>query len=148
MKNFILTLLTSLFLFTSADAQRFGTRSGGDNTGRTITFGKQGSVSYKASIALVPQNVSYQFFRVDSLDGSSTNGNSTITISTAAARDLDQVIIFFDSVNVDASRVVTFSTGFMPTGTLSIAKAKSATIRFQYDAIRQRYFEISRATGL
>lgn len=144
-----------LFLFSlvalsivSVAQPRFGVRAGGDNTGSKVTFARDDAKIYTATIAITPSATSYNFVRIDSIGATGTSGNATVTIATAQAKDLDQITLIFDSVLVDASRVVTFSTGTKTSGTLTIAKSKCATITFIYDAILTKWLEVARATGL
>jgi hypothetical protein len=157
MKTHFKVLVLSCFLIlgelSSFSQPRFGIRAGGDNSGRVVNFGTQGystatSVSYKATVAITPTQKFQEFIRIDSVDANSTDGACTMTIATTGAKQWDQLTLLFDSLNIDASRVVTFSTGTLPNGTLTIAKGKTAFIRFLYDASRQKWIELCRTTGL
>lgn len=148
MKKIAILSLVAIAFVAMAFSPRFGTRSGGDNTGRMLTYASNTTQSYKASISVTPSNTFENFVRIDSLDGNSTDGAATVTIATTNAKQWDKVTLLFDSVNVDASRVVTFSTGTLPNSTLTIAKGKTAVVEFIYDETRAKYIEKCRNTGL
>ncbi len=128
--------LLSLGSFAQSTSPRFGTTPSKDNTGRVMTY-KYVAPAYASSYAVVA-NASETTVRIDSLTGAQTL-TATLTNCYAA----DQLTIIFKADTLTAGRVVTFSTGFVSAGTLTVDKSQKAAIHFTFDGVA--WIETSRA---
>lgn len=116
-----------------ATTQRFGLLPNDDNTGRAVTYDYQ-APAYASSIALAV-NAYETTVQVGQLTGALT---MTVGVgsSTTAPYVGDKLRIMFS--NDANTRVVTFSTGFTPNGTLSNTASKLSTIDFVFDGTTWR----------
>jgi len=108
---------------------RFSGAAGKDNTDR-LAFNDYQNPAYAASIALaIKPNATKTTVQI------TLTGALTLTIGVGSATTApyvgDEVLILVKS---DASiRVVTFSTGFQPAGTLSTVASKTVAASFVFD---------------
>jgi hypothetical protein len=98
--------------------------AGQDKTFRTVTQDAQ-QVAYAASIAVVPVE-NYNLYQVAQLTGALT---LTATVTNLYIGDIVRVMFSADATN----RVVTFSTGFVSAGTLTVTASKFAFAEFVFN---------------
>lgn len=110
--------------------------SASDNNTFTGKGRKSVSQAYEAtSIPLFATGAAVQVFNYAQLTGAMTI-NAATTISRLT--QWDEVIFIFE---VDASqRIVTFGTGFVSSGTVTITAAKGATVRGIFDGTAIRIY--------
>ena len=84
------------------------------------------TVAYAATIALALRAAFIQHVCFALL-----TGNLTINANLSQLRQFDEVVFYFDADGT--ARTVTFGTGFLASGTLSIPINKGATVRGFYD---------------
>jgi hypothetical protein len=109
---------------------RFTGAKNADNTGQALSLGFQ-SVAYGATIALTTKPFeAYTLVQVAQLTGALTM-TAGVGSSTTPPFVGDEIQILFSA---DATnRVVTFSTGFLTSGTMTVSASKTATIRFIFN---------------
>lgn len=105
---------------------RFIAGAGQDKTGRIATF-SQSSVAYATPIAVVPTEM-YNLVKVAQLTGALTM-TANVSLASTCIGDTVDFIFSADGTN----RVVTFSTGFSTSGTLTVTASKKATASFTFD---------------
>jgi len=122
---------------------RIGSGSSKDNTGSVLQFENQGTKAYSASVAITTsQNVSNTLVTIGQATGALalTVGVGTSTTDPQVG---DRLTILMSS---DATgRVVTFSTGFASSGTLTMVASKKASAQFIFDGVA--WVETNRAIG-
>lgn len=137
MKKIITLSIIAMFAFVvNVDAQRFGTTPSKDNTGRVLTYGYL-TPAYSATIATTPA-IDGKYKTV--IKPATLTGAATVTIVDTYSRVCDELIYIFTADG--SGRVVTFTTNFIPNGTLSVAASKQATVYFIYDGTN--YVEVAR----
>jgi len=114
-----------------------------DSTGRAYEVDVQDAIAYAASVALKTKLFAAKtIFRI-----AQATGALSITIgvgdSTTPPMSGDEAEIWLSSDGT--GRVVTFSTGFAPTGTLTMVASKKAVANFVFDGAA--WIEKSRAIG-
>ena len=113
-----------------ATTPRFTGAKNVDNTGNVIARGYQ-SPAYGATIALTTKPFeSFTLVNVAQLTGALT---MTVGVGSATLPPFvgDEIQVLF---NADATnRVVTFSTGFLTSGTLTVTASKTATVKFIFN---------------
>jgi hypothetical protein len=121
---------------------RFTGAAGKDNTDRN-TFNDYQAPAFAATIALVIKpNASNTLIVPATLTGIVTFSANVGTATTPPyIGDTINMLLVSDGT----SRVVTFGTGFLPTGTLSVTTAKYATISFVFNGTG--WLETSRAVS-
>lgn len=121
---------------------RLGVGNSQDNTGRSLLFDWQ-EVAYAASVAITTkQGVSNTTVRV-----AQATGALSLTVGVGSATTDPQV---GDELTIMASsdgtgRVITFSTGFAPAGTLTMIASKKASAKFKFDGVA--WIEFCRSIG-
>jgi hypothetical protein len=110
-----------------ATIQRFGLIPDDDNTGRTQTYDYQ-NPAYAASIAVVASQGD------TTVAVAELTGALSLTINTGSSTTApyvgDKILFLFN--NDGNTRVVTFSTGFTPNGTLSNTASKLSACAFAF----------------
>ena len=106
---------------------RFSSAAGSDNTDR-VRDNQYLTPAYAASLALVPVK-SFTLVNVAALTGA-----MSITAGVGAAATApyvgDRIKLLFSAAS---TQVVTFSTGFLSTGTLSVTAGKTANATFIFN---------------
>lgn len=131
--------LVGLFAFASSaqiTTPRFGTTPNKDNTGRVLTY-KLIEPAFATPYAVVA-NAYETTVRIDSLTAA-----QTLTATVTNCRIADKLTIIFKADTLTAGRVVTFSTGFVSAGTLTVDKSQKASILFTFDGVK--WVETARA---
>lgn len=126
MKKLFLIAIVSLFTM-SGIAQNATPRipnAPQDNTGRNLTFAFA-SPTLAATDSIAP-NSGVTYYKFVTIAGA-----KTITCNTKRSRKFDKVEMIFTADGTN--RVVTFSTGFIPNGTMTVAANKQAVIKFIFD---------------
>jgi hypothetical protein len=101
-----------------------------DNTGNVISRGFQ-SPAYGATIALTTKPFeSFTLVQVAQLTGAltMTAGVGSATLPPFVGDEM-QILFSADATN----RIVTFSTGFSTSGTLTVTASKTATVKFMFN---------------
>ena len=109
---------------------RFTGVKNADNTGSAISKGFQ-SVAYGATIALTVKPFDcYTLVQVAQLTGAltMTAGVGSATLPPFVGDEM-QILFSADATN----RVVTFSTGFQTSGTVTVTASKTATVKFIFN---------------
>ncbi len=119
--------------FSQATAPRFGTDKYHDNTGKAITYGYL-QPAYAAIVTVTPSKSS-NVYAVGTLTGA-----ITVNTSTTTSKVCDEMTLILAANST--SRVATFSTNIVSTGTLGVLASKQATIRFIFDGVN--WIEIAR----
>lgn len=103
---------------------RFVRGANQDNTLRASTQDAK-AVAYAATIAIVPSE-SQNLFQVAQLTGAATI-NATVT--QLYIGDIVRILLSADATN----RVVTFGTGFVSAGTVTVTASKAAFVDFMFN---------------
>lgn len=132
-----LIAIVSIAFLGNANAQRFGTTSHSDNTGRVLTYVWSHPTSTATSLKVTPN--AYHTIVRDTL-----NSNQSDSVITTSAKDCDLLTYIF--VNRATADTVTLSTGYhYVTSTIPIPASKKATISFIYDKTVGKFIELSRS---
>jgi hypothetical protein len=113
---------------------RFIAGAGQDKTGRVATY-SQSLVAYATPTAVKPTEFR-NLVQVGQLTGA-----LTLTAATTLSNIGDTLVFMFSADGTN--RVVTFSTGFAVTGTLTVTASKLATASFVFNGTS--WVEVSRA---
>lgn len=97
-----------------------------DNTGRNLTLTSL-TPTLAATDSISP-NASFTYYKFVTIAGA-----KTITANIKRSRKWDHVELVFTADGTN--RVVTFSTGFVPNGTVTVAASKKAVIGFVFDGV-------------
>lgn len=109
---------------------RFTGAKGKDNTSR-LEFNDFQTLTTSASIAcLVKPNAKYTLF---SLAVATATPAITINVGTSTTAPFVGDVVEFQIAADGTTRVITFSTGFLPSGTLSVTASKTITIAFMFN---------------
>lgn len=120
---------------------RFTGAANKDNTARREIYDYQ-SPAYASSIALTIKDRSKTIVQVAQLTGA-LSLTANVGSSTTPPYVGDKIEFLFTSDGTN--RVVTFSTGFLPTGTLTVTASKSASAVFMFNGTA--WIELSRAVS-
>jgi hypothetical protein len=109
---------------------RFTGAKNADNTGQALSKGFQ-SVAYGATVALTTKPFdAFTLVQIAQLTGAMTMtagvGSST---TPPFVGDEMQILFSADATN----RIVTFSTGFLTSGTITVTASKTATVKFIFN---------------
>lgn len=109
----------------NTNGYRFIRGANNDNTFQTVTQDSL-AVAYAATIALIPA-AQRNYFEIGQLTGA-----LTMTADTTAPFWGDTMVIQFNADGTN--RVVTFSTGFATSGTLTVVASKFGNVSFMFTA--------------
>lgn len=112
-----------------ATTARFTGATGKDNTDR-LGFNDYQAPTYASTIAVVVKPYAKHTLLVLSLTGALT---TTINVGTSTTAPFVGDTLRVLATSDGTSRVITFSTGYLPTGTLSVTTAKYAVIDFVFN---------------
>jgi hypothetical protein len=105
---------------------RFTRGAGQDNTFRTVTQDAQ-TITYGATLALIPTE-QVNLFQIGQLTGALTLTSSNTNLYVG---DIVRILFSADASN----RIVTFSTGFAVSGTLTVTASKFGFVDFIYNGV-------------
>lgn len=123
-----LICLIALFTFspTITNAQRFGTSTRDDNTGRVLTY------AYSAPSFTATLNVNANAYETTVRD--TLTGAQTITATVTRCKVADKLRLIFCADGTD--RIVTFSTGFTTTTAYTVTASTSSIMRFSFNGYK------------
>lgn len=112
-----------------------GKETYGNNTYASVGR-KSVSQAYEAtSIPLFAKGAGLQFFCYEQLTGAMTINAAT---TLANLSQFDEVVFIFEADS--SQRIVTFGTGFVSSGTVTVTASKGATVRAIYDGTALRVY--------
>lgn len=123
MKKLIIPLFP-LFILTTIP--RFGTTKNKDKTARNITYSYSAPV-YGATLAIVPKEA------LNLIIPGTLTGAMTVNATLTGLQIADRLVMVFTADGTN--RVVTFGTGMVSSGTLTVTASKKATVEFIFDDV-------------
>jgi hypothetical protein len=124
----VIFIMLAVALSAAANAQRFSTVKGDDNTGRVLTYAYLTPV-YAATISINPNNFE-TIVKVGLLTGS-----ATVNLLAARSQVGDKLTIMY-LTDAAATHIITYGTNISAAGTQTLNASKRGAISFMFDGTK------------